>query len=293
MARADAENTALKREARIVIVKKVKGAGHGHHGGAWKVAYADFITAMMALFIVLWITGQSKEVREYVSEYFRDPGAFNSKTNASIITANVQTLAKDVTGLKNSIQDDSVGEKSRELEAQRRVLSEVEKKLREMLEQTPEFSKLRDLVQLELTTEGLRIQLIDELDFSIFDLGSAQMKSEGIQLLRRIAGELKDLPNTLIVEGHTDSRPFVGAREYSNWELSADRANTARRVLESAGVRRRQIREVRGFADRMLKNPDDPYDIHNRRISIMVLFDTTEADELPYVPDAFKYIPLR
>jgi chemotaxis protein MotB len=292
MARSDSDASG-KRETRPIIIKKKKVVAHGHHGGAWKVAFADFVTAMMALFIVLWIVGQSKEVREYVSEYFRDPGAFNVKTNASVISASVKSLGKNVTGLKDTVHDDSTGNEVDDLEQQRRVLSEVERKLREMLDQTPELAELRDMVELELTSEGLRIQLLDELDFSVFDVGSARLKQSGIVLLQKIAQELKQLPNPLILEGHTDSRPYVGVRDYSNWELSADRANAARRVFEKSGVRSRQIRQVRGYADRMLKNPDDPFDVHNRRISIMVLFDNPDSDGQRDLPEVFQYIPLR
>jgi chemotaxis protein MotB len=292
MARSDAD-AAAKHDKQPIIVRKKVVASQGHHGGAWKVAYADFVTAMMALFIVLWIVGQSKEVREYVSEYFRDPGAFNSKTNASIISTSVQSLGRDVTGLKDSMQDDSTGEESRDVEVQRKALTEVERRLREMLDSTPEFAELRDLVEIELTSEGLRIQLLDELSTSVFDLGSAHLKREGVVLLQRIGEELKKLPNTLIIEGHTDSRAYVGKPNYSNWELSADRANAARRVLVESGVRHRQIRQVRGHADRMLKNTADPFDVHNRRISIMVLFDTSASEEERLLPEMYQYIPLR
>lgn len=292
MARGDSD-AAAKRDKQPIIIKKKIVAAQGHHGGAWKVAYADFVTAMMALFIVLWIVGQSKEVREYVSEYFRDPGAFNSKTNASVISTSVQSLGSDATGLKDSMQDDSTGEESREIKAQRRVLTEVERKLREMLDSTPEFGELRDLVELQLTSEGLRIQLLDELSTSVFDVGSPRLRPEGVSLLQKIGEELKILPNTLVIEGHTDSRAYVGKPDYSNWELSSDRANAARRVLEASGVRSRQFRQVRGFADRMLKNSADPFDVHNRRISIIVLFDTSASEEERLLPDMYQYIPLR
>lgn len=293
MARSDSDGSG-KRDVRPIIIRRKKIIVQGHHGGAWKVAFADFVTALMALFIVLWIVGQSKEVRTYVSEYFRDPGAFNAKTNAAVISASMKSLGKDVTGLKDTVQDDSTGKESEEMEQQRRVLSDVEKKLREMLDQTPELAALRDMVDLQLTSEGLRIQLVDELDFSVFDVGSARLKQSGIVLLQKIADELKQLPNPLILEGHTDSRPYVGVRDYTNWELSADRANAARRVIEKSGMRPSQIRQVRGYSDRMLKNPDNPFDVHNRRISIVVLFDDSEKNaKEPKLPEVFEYIPLR
>jgi len=294
MARGDGEHGGKNgHDNRVIIIRRKKVISHGHHGGAWKVAFADFVTALMALFIVLWVIGQSKEVREYVSEYFRDPGAFNSKTKATIITANVQSLGEDATGLKRTKHNDSTGQEARKFEAERRALSEVERKLREMLDDTPEFSTLRTMVEIELTAEGLRIQLIDEQHASIFDLGSARLQREAMHLLTKIGQELAALPNQVIIEGHTDSRPYSAGNGYSNWELSADRANAARRVLESAGVRRDQIRQVRGFADRMLRNTDNPFDIHNRRVSIIVLFDRGDSGEQRYLPENLKYIPLR
>lgn len=279
------------RNGRPIIVRKKKVIRHSHAIGAWKVAFADFVTALMALFIVLWIVGQSKQVRKYVSEYFRDPGAFNARTQSSIFTDGVQVWPEETTGRNDSKRAEK--EDAEQLkESQRQALSVAEKKLREMLKQTPEFSRVREQVEIELTSEGMRIQLIDEEGSSFFDVGSARLKKETTYLLQKIAAELIKLPNPVIIEGHTDSRSYASASDYGNWELSADRANAARRVLEAAGIRHGQMREVRGHADRMLKNVADPYDIHNRRISIMVLLDTTSPYDHPALPEGTRYIPL-
>lgn len=279
------------RDRHPIIVRKKKIVRHSHALGAWKVAFADFVTALMALFIVLWIVGQSKQVREYVSEYFRDPGAFNAKTQSSIFTDGVQVWPEQTTGQKGS-QRKETNDAEQLQDAQRRILTAAGEKLREMLKQTPEFSQLRKQVEIELTAEGMRIQLIDEEGFSFFDVGSARLRQESIHLLRKIAEELVLLPNPVIIEGHTDSRAYANAASYSNWELSTDRANAARRVLEDAGVRYGQLREVRGHADRMLRNADDPFNVRNRRISIMVLFDGSSPYDHPALPEASRYIPL-
>lgn len=279
-----------KRDGHPVIVRRKKVIRHTHAVGAWKVAFADFVTALMALFIVLWIVGQSKQVRKYVSEYFRDPGAFSAKTQASIFTDAVQLWPEETTGQGSAKPKEEDAEESQE--SQRRMLTAAGEKLREMLKSTPEFVKLRRQVEIELTSEGMRIQLIDEEGFSFFDVGSARLKQESIHLLQRIAEELTRLPNPVVVEGHTDSRAYASASSYGNWELSTDRANAARRILEDAGMRRFQVREVRGHADRILRNAADPFDVRNRRISIIVLLDTSSPYDHPALPEASRYIPL-
>lgn len=235
-----------------IIVKKKKGHG-GHHGGAWKVAYADFVTAMMALFIVLWIVGQSEAVKQAVSAYFKDPGVFESGRGGGILQG---TSGSTPTPTVNVVSDID-------------KLKVEAKKLEEAIAANPEFSKFKDMVQITVTKEGLRIELLENSDGLFFDVGSAKVKPETVKLLKLVAKEVGQLKNKIIIEGYTDARPYV-TPNYSNWELSTDRANTARKILEESGAGKDQIIQVRGFADRNLKHPDKPLDYANRRVSILV-----------------------
>lgn len=235
-----------------IIVKKKKGHG-GAHGGAWKVAYADLVTAMMALFIVLWIVGQSSAVKAAISAYFKDPGIFESGRGGGILTGSAGTAPTPTSNA--AIEMDKL-----KMEA---------KKIEEAIASTPEFNKFKDKVQITVTKEGLRIELVENSSGLFFDVGSASVKPETVQLLKLVAKEIGRLNNNIMIEGYTDARPYVKA-DYSNWELSSDRANTARRILESNGVRNNQILQVRGFADRNLKHPDQPLEASNRRVSILV-----------------------
>ena len=237
-----------------VIIKRKKGHG-GHHGGAWKVAYADFVTAMMALFIVLWIVGQNDTVKNAVAAYFKDPGVFTEGTRSGGIHSD------------RSIQQPSpdTGNAALEMEKLRAEARKIEAAISGM----PDFSKFKEKVQVTVTEEGLRIELEENATGLFFDIGSAQVKPETVRLLSLVAAEIGRLTNTVTIEGYTDARPYTGTG-YSNWELSTERANTARNILEEKGLRNNQVVEVRGFADRNLKHPENPMDASNRRVSILV-----------------------
>lgn len=253
----------IPKETTIRIVKK-KVAGHGgHHGGAWKVAYADFVTAMMALFIVLWIVGQSKQVKEYIANYFKDPGAFFENTKG---------------GGAFEKQEMKVGERVTEEFLKRQVqqqeqLKQMAQKIIDEIKKSPELALLSKQIKMDMTKEGLRIELVEESQSFFFDVGTAHMKEEAKALISVIARELSTVHNKIVVEGHTDSRPYARTDGYTNFELSADRANSARRIMVTAGITKGQIVEVRGYADSKLRNENDPYDITNRRISILVKYD--------------------
>ena len=230
----------------IVIVKK-KASHKGHHGGSWKVAYADFVTAMMALFIVLWLMTASQDVQKAIAGYFRDPKGFGTQTGSSMGGSGESlTISKDHMDLLKS-------------------------KLQQALKQTPEFSKLKDYVQMTVTGEGLRIELLETKKGMFFDNGQPHPTKAGEDLLRTLAHELGKLKNSVLVEGHTDSKPYDN-EVYSNWELSADRANSARRIMQQDGLRLNQVSQVRGFADQQLRIPANPEDPSNRRVSIIVQY---------------------
>jgi chemotaxis protein MotB len=244
----------------IFVVKKKNGHG-GHHGGAWKVAYADFVTAMMALFIVLWIVGQSKEVKQSISGYFKDPGVFTSGSTGGILPDAQKPMSLPPPPIV--IEVDMRASEIKELRTEADKISET-------IAQTPEFSRFKDKIQVTVTDEGLRIDLVEESEGLFFDIGKANIKSETVKLLQVIAkAHLSPLRNNVIIEGYTDARPYAN-EGYSNWDLSTERANSARKVLEEGGLRKDQILEVRGFADRKLRMPDKPFDYSNRRVSILL-----------------------
>jgi chemotaxis protein MotB len=228
----------------IIVIKKKVGHG-GHHGGAWKVAYADFVTAMMALFIVLWLMGSSDKVKKAVAGYFNDPKG----------TANL--LGTTMSGDGVSVTQDE-------------AMKRLQQKIEEQIQQKKELEKLSKQIEITITPEGLRIELLEGKQGTFYESGSARLSNSGQQLLAMLAGELQKLPNRLLIEGHTDATPYSNDITYSNWELSADRANSARRLLQQDGVRADQVTQVRGYADQMLRVKDNPFDPGNRRISILV-----------------------
>ena len=250
--------------------KIVKKTGHGgHHGGAWKVAYADFVTAMMALFIVLWIVGQSTAVKEAVAGYFKDPVGFTKSGGKGVLKGGTGPGGA-VVPPQSSPPATGPGSTPPAEKSDRAALEATAAALKAQILGAGQFEKFKDKIQIEVVDEGLRVQLLDTGQGDFFDVGSASVRPATRQLIALIAHEVAKLPNDIKVEGHTDSRPYAGKPDYSNWELSADRANTARRILEISGVRPEQVASVVGYADRHLANAADPFDAANRRISIIV-----------------------
>lgn len=247
------------------IIKKIKKVHGGHHGGAWKVAYADFVTAMMALFIVLWVLGQSEEVKEAVAGYFKDPVGFSTKGQSILDGKNSQLI------------DLNVEEEIRRKEAEKAELEKMGEKLKEDLGNDTELMNISDQVRVEIVKEGLRIELVDSERDVFFEVGTSELKADAKKLIQTVGKELSKLPNKIIIEGHTDSRQYKNdGSGYSNFELSTDRANSAKRAMVSGGVSEKQIDEVRGFADTRLRDPSDPFSFLNRRISITVKYTSNE-----------------
>lgn len=233
----------------IVIVKKVIAGGH--HGGAWKVAYADFVTAMMALFIVLWLMNASPEIQKAVSLYFTDPRGFQNQDGTGNIGA---------------------GDEHKALLLEKKDMPELKEKLSETLKAMPELGALKDQVDMTVTGDGLRIELVDKEGNSFFQSGAKEMTPSAKAIVSALAAEIGKLENRVVLEGHTDARPYSTSGFYSNWDLSTDRANAARRFMAQHGLRQGQVSQLRGFADRRLRNPKDPLDFANRRVSIIVGF---------------------
>jgi chemotaxis protein MotB len=250
----------------IIIVKKRGHERHRGHGGAWKVAYADFVTAMMAFFLVMWLVAQGPQVRQAVAAYFRDPGAFE-KGGRGVLPGSASGL--DGQGQPGGTTQ--MAELPDDVAAAKAVLERAAEHLREQIQL--KFASVSDRIEITVTDEGLRVELREAPDDGFFSSGSATMKPETEQILSVIAEELGMLTNRVAVEGHTDAVPYSSAAFYTNWELSADRANAARRVLMRTGVKADQLEGVRGYAATRLRFPDTPTDAGNRRISIVVRRD--------------------
>jgi chemotaxis protein MotB len=238
----------------IIIIKKTGGHG-GHHGGAWKVAYADFVTAMMALFIVLWLLNSSKQVKEAVGGYFKDPTGTSKKVGSNMQGAGESfTLSKD-------------------------DMPKLRDELQNAVRKISDFENLKDHIEMTVTAEGLRIELMESESGTFFESGSSAPSVGGKEYLIALAHELSKLPNKISIEGHTDSKPFAKTGNYGNWELSADRANAARRLMQQNGVDGNQVAQIRGYADQQLRKESSPEDPSNRRISLIIQYLAKEAEE--------------
>lgn len=238
-----------------VIVKR--RVGHAtHHGGAWKVAYADFVTAMMALFIVLWMMNASKQVQEAVGGYFKDP-----RGTAKVVGSNKNGAGEFVALKKEDME-------------------KLKEELLRSIHHLDPLDKLKNQIEITITQEGLRIELMESAKGTFFELGSAKPTPALIELLQVLSQELGKLPNNISIEGHTDSKPYSGGKNYDNWDLSSDRANEARRMMQSEGIRPSQVSQVRGFADQRLRLPQKPEDPSNRRISLIVQYQVQDGSEV-------------
>jgi chemotaxis protein MotB len=256
---------------KIIVIKKKKAGHGGHHGGSWKVAYADFVTAMMAFFLVMWIMGMDPAVKDMIQGYFNNPVGYNKTHSggANVVGTGNSPLSLDAKRLALLSR-----------ETQRRRFEEARTEILERLEGTDELKALKAQIEIVITDEGLRIELVETGDGeTFFAFGSATLKPAAARALALIARELAELPNDVMLEGHTDSAPY-GRAGYSNWELSVDRANAARRAMEGGGLEGGRVVEVRGYADRELRVRTNPLDPTNRRVSILLPFKDPQAIEI-------------
>ena len=243
----------------VILIKKRRRSHGGSHGGAWKVAYADFVTALMSLFIVLWLTSTSDSVKESVAQYFNDPRG----------TSTLQGTNRNGSG--------------HSLPLDRNGMQKLKEQLLDAARQMPNFDKLKNQVEITAEQDGLRIELLEQPGGTFFELGSAQPTPALRDFLKAISPEIGKLQNKISIEGHTDSVPYSDDSLYSNWELSTDRANVARRLMQGNGIAPSQVAEVRGFADQLPRRPDHPEDPSNRRITLIVA-----PNALPGLPDGSK-----
>lgn len=254
----------------IIIIKKRKKAHAAHHGGSWKVAYADFVTAMMAFFMVMWLLSMDQKMKDAIEGYFSNPVGFKKGFSAgtNIISNGNSPAGEMKPPLRILIR-----------RAEDKKFSDLAKDLRNRLNSSPDLRALGAHIEAVTTKSGLRIELIETgSGQTFFRNGSAEMMPITVAALRLIGAELSQLQTPIVIEGHTDSQQFSATAAYTNWELSSDRANAARRMLEAAGVGQSRIVEVRGMADRDLRVPSNPMDPANRRISILLPFTVLPGD---------------
>jgi chemotaxis protein MotB len=257
-----------------IIIKKKKVHGHGHHGGAWKVAYADFVTAMMCFFLVMWIMGMDQETRSMVQGYFNDPFGFmkDSPSGNTLITLPGQTARK-----LGKSRADGQDPAEQQVEEARVLKSQLQKKLDSAAKTAEELdakaiATLFENVEMTVSQQGLRIEFVEAAGSVFFESGSTTIRPIALKLIRQIAPMLANSGRKMVVEGHTDAMPYP-SQTYNNWDLSTDRANSLRRALQSSGVSGKQFLSVRGFADTELKIPSKPTHFANRRVTILLPFD--------------------
>lgn len=274
------------KKLQPIIVKKVRKGGHAAHGGAWKIAYADFVTAMMAFFLLMWLLGSTTEGdKKGIADYFNSPlklslmgGGSGSGDSSSLVKGGGADLSRssgqvrsgEVEAPKRTINLQALKSEQRRAEAAR--LQALKEKVEEVLANNPRLAALKSQIRLDMTPDGLRIQIVDEQNRPMFDSGSAIVQPHMRELLREIGVVLAEVPNRLTLEGHTDAKPFAGGeRGYSNWELSSDRANASRRELVAGGLPDDRVLRVQGLASSNLFEPGVPDSPANRRISIIVM----------------------
>ncbi len=280
------------KKLQPIIIKRVKKGGHAAHGGAWKIAYADFVTAMMAFFLLMWLLGSTSEGdKKGLSDYFQSPlkvamqGGAGAGASNSVINGGGNDLTQSAGQTKRGDGADSKakkmsGDQAKAARAKKdaQKLGELSAKISAIISNTPKLAEFSKQIKLGMTADGLQIQIVDDQKRPMFDSGSASVKPYMRDILLEIGAALADIDNKISLDGHTDQTPYgAGARGYSNWELSADRANATRRELVAAGMPDEKIARVMGLASSVLLDADNPRSPVNRRISITVM--TREAEE--------------
>jgi len=293
------------KKLQPIIIKRVKKGGHGAHGGAWKIAYADFVTAMMAFFLLMWLLGSTTEGdKKGIADYFQAPlkvallsGGSGSGDSSHVIkgggtdlTRSGGQVKKGDTASRSTINLAAVKAEQRIAETQR--LQALKQHVEDVLASNPKLAALKSQIRLDMTRDGLRIQIVDDQNRPMFDSGSAVVKPYMRELLQEIGSVLAEVPNRLTLEGHTDAAPFGGGeRGYSNWELSSDRANASRRELLLGGLPEDRMLRVQGLASSALFDRNDPLSPANRRISIIVMNREAEDRFFQNAPEAIEPAP--
>ncbi|MBK6957990.1 MAG: flagellar motor protein MotB [Nitrosomonas sp.] len=270
---------------RPIVIKRIKKVAGGHHGGAWKIAYADFVTAMMAFFLLMWLLGSStKSQLEGISEHFKTPlkvalmGGSSVGESSSLIKGGGTDLTRQQGQVqKSTAEEDKKAKKIIKERAELIKLEGLKKKIEDAVEANPSLKKFANQLLLDITSDGLRIQIVDEQNRPMFASGKAELQPYTKTILREIGKMLNDVENKISLSGHTDGKPFpTGDKGYSNWELSADRANASRRELIVGGMDTSKVLQVIGLSSAVLFDKDAPLNPINRRISIVVMNERAE-----------------
>jgi chemotaxis protein MotB len=279
------------KKLQPIIVKKIKKGGHGAHGGAWKIAYADFVTAMMAFFLLMWLLGSTSEGdKKGIADYFQNPlkVAMSGGSGAGDATSVVKGGGTDISRQGGQVKNGDIEAerrrnavkalKAEQAKAERSRLETLSERMQDVLSSSPKLAEFKSQIRLDMTRDGLRIQIVDEQNRPMFDSGAAEVKGYMREILQAIGSVLAEVPNKLTLEGHTDAKPMgAGALGYSNWELSSDRANASRRELLAGGLSDTRVLRVQGLAASLPYDRQDPLNPINRRISIIVM--TREAED--------------
>ena len=286
------------KKLQPIIIKRVRKGGHAAHGGAWKIAYADFVTAMMAFFLLMWLLGSTTEGdKKGIADFFNAPlkvslmGGSGSGDSSHVVRGGGEDLTRqggqvkqgDVQARQRTINLKALQAEQKQAEAAR--LEQLKEKVAKAIAANPRLEAMKSQIRMDMTADGLRIQIVDENNRPMFDSGSALVKPPMRDLLREIGSMLAEVPNRLTIEGHTDAQPFsAGDRGYSNWELSSDRANASRREMVGGGLPDDRTLRVQGMASSTLFSASDPLDAVNRRISIIVMNREAEDRLLRILP---------
>ena len=295
------------KKLQPIIIKRIKKSGHGYHGGAWKIAYADFVTAMMAFFLLMWLLGSTTDGdKKGIADYFQSPlkvamlGGSGSGDSSHLIRGGGQDLTRttgqvkrgDIEAKRDTVNLQALSQEQVRAEIAR--LEDLKKKVEKMIAESPKLAPMAAQLQLDMTRDGLRIQIADEHNRPMFASGSAVVQPYMRELLREIGTVLGSVPNHLTLEGHTDAQPFsAGERGYSNWELSADRANASRRELLAGGMAEARVLRVQGLASSTLFDSANPNSPANRRISIIVMNREAEDRVLRTAPELVQTLGAR
>jgi chemotaxis protein MotB len=288
------------KKLQPIIIKRVKKGGHAAHGGAWKIAYADFVTAMMAFFLLMWLLGSTTEGdKKGIAEYFQSPlkvslfGGSGSGDSTHVLKGGGEDLTRQGGQVKRGdIESEQkkinlLALKAAQRRAEMARLEELRDRVEDVMAGNPRLAAMKSQIRLDMTRDGLRVQIVDEQNRPMFDSGSAVVRPAMRELLRELGVVFSEVPNRLTIEGHTDAQPFAsGDRGYSNWELSSDRANASRRELVAGGLPDDRVLRVQGLASSNPIERDDPASPANRRISIIVMNRDAEDRFFRIAPDA-------
>ena len=278
-----------------IIIKKIKKGGHGHHGGAWKLAYADFVTAMMAFFLLMWLLASTEPVyRKGVAEYFKDPwkasfeGGSSTSESASIIKGGGEDLSRsegEVQMAPQTVMETERKASEKDIlelmkQEEKKQMETLKQKIEDMIQDDTLLNPFKEQLKIDITQEGLRVQIIDKEGRPMFDLASPRMENYAAEIIHKLAPLMNEMPNKISISGHTDARPFPGnGQGYTNWELSTDRANAARKEIIKGGLQEAKMLRVVGLASSVPFLDNDPMAATNRRISI-ILMKREIADEI-------------